>query len=178
MGDGTGVVTKPIMFLSSYAPLLMILAIRFDGLGIQATCLLLAVAGILGLFILMHFQHEDRSQQGRYTLKDVRQAGEGASSYLASYLLPFVMIDSPSVWDLVAYGGFFFVAYVVTVNTGIIQVNPTLFCLGYRIYFVTDHEGAQRYLIGKSRAMITKDATVLASRMTNDVLLFEEVITQ
>lgn len=176
-GVGTGWLTLPLMFLSSYAPLLMILAIRFEKTWLRLACVALAAVGIVGLRVLMRLHREPLDQQGRYALTDVRGAGEGASSYLAGYLLPFVTISNPSVTDLVAYAGFFAVAYVVTTRTGIIQVNPTLFLLGYRVDSVTDDRGAQRYLLSKTRDSITQGVTVRASRMSNEVLIFEGFVT-
>lgn len=175
MNEGTGWLTKPLMFLSSYAPLLLIFAVRFEEGWLQITCAALALVGIFGLLALMRFQHEPREQQGRPTLEKVRQAGAGASSYLAGYLLPFVTISGPSLRDLAAYVGFFAVAYVVTTRTGIIQVNPTLFLLGYRVDSITDEQGSQRYLLSRTKETITRGTTVWTSRMTNDVLLFEGV---
>lgn len=176
-GGGAGWLTLPLMFLSSYAPLLLILAIRFDESWLRATCVALAAVGIVGLLALMRLHREPLGQQGRHTLTGVRGAGEGASSYLAGYLLPFVTIGNPSLTDLIAYAGFFVVAYVVTTRTGIIQVNPTLFLLGYRVDSITDEHGAQRYLLSKTRDSITHGVTVRASRMSNDVLIFEGVVT-
>lgn len=172
-GGGTGWLTLPLMFLSSYAPLLLILAIRFEDSWLRLTCVALAVVGIVGLLALMCLHHEPLDQQGRHTLKEVRGAGEGASSYLAGYLLPFVTIGNPSLTDLAAYVGFFVVAYVVTTRTGIIQVNPTLFLLGYRVDSITDEHGAQRYMLSRTRDSLTQGVTVRASRMTNDVLISE-----
>lgn len=176
MNEGTGWLTKPLMFLSSYAPLLLILAIRFEEGWLRITCATLAVLGVLGLLALMRFQHERPEQQARHTLTKVRQAGEGASSYLAGYLLPFVTISSPSLTDLAAYVGFFAVAYAVTTRTGIIQVNPTLFLFRYTVDSITDEHGSQRYLLSRTRQRVAPGATVWTSRMTNDVLLFERVV--
>ena len=174
--DGSGRLTVPLMFLSSYAPLLCILAIRFDDLWLRIACVVLAAVGVLGLLALMRLHREPVEQQGRHTLRQVRGAGEGASSYLASYLLPFVTISSPSATDLLAYFLFFVVAYVVTTRTGIIQVNPTLFLVGYRVDAITDGHGAQRYLLRKIKHGVAEGDTVRASRMTSDVLIFEGVV--
>lgn len=173
---GSGWLTLPLMFLSSYAPLLLLLAIRFEESWLRTTCVALAVIGMVGLMTLMRLHREPLDQQGEHILTEVRGAGEGASSYLAGYLLPFVTIGNPSPTDLVAYAGFFVVAYVVTTRTGIIQVNPTLFLLGYRVYSVTDKHHAQRYLLSRTEESITPGVTVRASRMTNDVLIFEGVV--
>lgn len=177
MSDGTGLLTKPLMFLSSYAPLLLILAIRFDPAWLRLTCMGLAALGIGGLLLVMRLQHEPPEHQARRELLEVRQAGEGASSYLAGYLLPFVTIGSPTPADLAAYGGFFVVAYVVTTRTGIIQVNPTLFLLGYSVHSITDTTHSRWYLISKTKERITRGSSVRTSRMTNDVLIYEATVT-
>lgn len=175
MNDGTGFLTKPLMFLSSYAPLMLILAIRFDECLLRVACVLLAVLGVAGLRVFMGLQHDPPEQRGRHTLVEVRHAGEGASSYLAGYLLPFVTISNPTATDLLAYLGFFVVAYVVTTRTGIIQVNPTLFLFGYRIDSIIDDRDTQRYLLSRTKERVTAGTTVWTSRMTSDVLLFEGV---
>lgn len=173
--DGSGLLTRPLMFLSSYAPLLLILAIRFEDLWLRITCFVLAAVGFLGLLVWIRLHRQPLEQQGRHTLRTVRGAGEGASSYLASYLLPFVTIGSPSVADLLAYFVFFCVAYLVTTRTGIIQVNPTLFLVGYRIDAITDAHGVQRYMLRKAKQEVPEDGNVRASRMTSGILIFEGV---
>lgn len=165
--------TKPFMFLSSYAPLLLLLALRFENTCLRTALALLAVAGMVGLLVLLRLHHEPASLQAQTHITAIRPAGEGASAYLAGYLLPFLTVANPNLCDLVSYGGFFLVAYAVTAKTGVIQVNPTLFLLGYNIFAVTDDTAAQRYLLARTRENITPGTTVMTSRMTNDVLLFE-----
>lgn len=173
MGRGTGLLTKPFMFLSSYAPLFLLLAFRFEEISVRIVCVLLAVLGISGLLILVRLHHEPPMQQARTQVTAIRSAGEGASAYLAGYLLPFLTVNKPGVSDLIAYGGFFLIAFAVTARTGLVQVNPTLFLLGYEIFSLTDDTGAQRYLLARTRERITPGTTVMTSRMTNDVLLYE-----
>lgn len=175
MNAGAGLLTKPLMFLSSYAPLLILLAIRFEGTCLRLACLLLALLGVAGLLVLMRVQHKRSGQQARTTIETIRPAGEGASSYLASYLLPFLTVSNPSGCDLVVYGGFFLIAFAITAKTGIIQVNPTLFLLGYDIYSITEDKGSQRYLLSRTKESITAGTTVMTSRMSNDVVLFERI---
>lgn len=44
---------KPLLFVSSYAPLFALLAIRFDQLWLILTCSGLAVAGVGALWLLL-----------------------------------------------------------------------------------------------------------------------------
>lgn len=173
MNAGTGWLTKPFMFLSSYAPLLLLLTLRFDDACLRTASALLALVGVVGLLLLLRLHHEPASLQARTHITAIRPAGEGASAYLAGYLLPFLTVSNPSTRDLIIYVGFFLVAFAVTTKTGVIQVNPTLFLLGYNIFAVADDTGAQRYLLARTRENITPGTTVMTSRMTNDVLLYE-----
>lgn len=175
MADGTGVLTKPLMFLSSYAPLFVILAIRFETLWLRIACISIAAMGIAGLFLLMHFQHTPVDEQGKHHLLTASPAGEGASSYLAGYLLPFVTVGTPSPSDLTAYAVFFLVAYLVHARTEIIRVNPALFLFGWKVYAVTDCKGFQGHLISRAKEKVVPGAKVFASRMTGDLLLLERV---
>ncbi|OMC38988.1 hypothetical protein A5740_02805 [Mycobacterium sp. GA-1841] len=170
MADGTGWLTKPLMFLSSYSPLFAMLAIRFDGCPLRIACGLAAAVGLAVLPVVMHFQRTGCPNQ--HTLDVVRPAGGGASAYLAGYLLPFLTVSNPSAADLAAYGVFITVTFLVHVRTEIIQVNPTLFLFGWRIYAFTDSGGLDGHLICRRR--ILSGDTVQAYRMTNDILLLAE----
>lgn len=171
------------MFLSSYAPLFLLLAIRFDGPALRIACGVAAVVGVVGMLALLH-----RQQHGPpalpYKVIDAQPAGTEASAYLAGYLLPFVTASEPGTRDLVAYVLFGVVAYAVHARTGIIQVNPLLFVLGWSVLRVTTTSrsstsgpgaaaypatGSSRYLITKRR--IVPPEEVSASRMADDVLV-------
>lgn len=167
MNAGTGVLTKPLMFVSSYAPLFVLLALRFDGATLRVVCGALALVGVVAAVWIL------RAQRGvtpdEYEVREARPAGTEASAYLAGYLLPFLTVSQPSGSDLAAYVLFIVVAGVVHVRTGIIQVNPTLFCLGWTILAVTDGHGVQRYLVTRHRYV--RGDTLQAVAMGDDVLL-------
>ncbi|RBA33798.1 hypothetical protein DQ226_11615 [Dietzia maris] len=167
MRDGTGWLTKPLMFVSSYAPLFIMLAIRFEDVWLRAGCALAAAVGLIALPTVMRLQEVGSPTE--HSVTDVEPAGSGASSYLAGYLLPFLTVSSPTAADLIAYGVFLVVAFLVHMRTELIQVNPTLFLYGWRIFSITDANGLQTHLICKER-ILTGDR-VMAYRMTDDVLV-------
>lgn len=112
---------KPLMFLSSYAPLFAILAIRVESAPVRWVCVALAAAGIAALIAILTLNR--RTAPAQSTLTAVRNAGAEAASYLAGYLLPFLVVAQPTVWDLTAYALFLAVVGLVTIKTGVIQVN-------------------------------------------------------
>lgn len=171
--DGTGILTNLIMFLSSYAPLLVILVIRFDNTRFVSTILIIvAASSIVGLLCWLRSQHDPDTQQARFRLSSVRKSGDGASAYLASYLLPFVTIENPTVRDLLAYAVFFVVAFLVTKRAGIIQVNPALSLLGYRVFEMIDQHGSDRLLLVPAGKDVSNGEWIRASRMSNDILFY------
>lgn len=92
---------RPLLFLSSYAPLFGLLAIRFEQLWLWISCTVLAALGVVCLWLLLRL--DARSSPGPHTLASVRDAGVEAAGYLAAYLLPFLTVATPtgsSVWIL------------------------------------------------------------------------------
>lgn len=156
---------KPLMFLSSYAPLFAILAIRVQTMSIRLACVALAVAGVLALLLILNLDR--RTTRAEATLMEVRNAGAEASSYLAGYLLPFLVVADPTMSDVLAYTLFLIVVGVVTIRTGVIQVNPLLFVVGYSVYHVTDSTNTRYYLL--SRRRLTVGTTVLTTSLSDDV---------
>jgi hypothetical protein len=67
------------------------------------------------------------------------------------------------------YCGFFFVVAVVSTNTSVIQVNPVLYLLGWKVYTVEDTHGFKRLLI--SVQSVDLNSSIKCTRLSNDVLI-------
>ncbi|GAA2057012.1 hypothetical protein [Leifsonia soli] len=142
---------KPLLFLSSYAVLFALLAIRIDQPAARWTMAGLSIAGILSLILILRL---NKSQtRAEHTISEVSNAGSEAAAYLAGYLLPFLVVANPTAADWLAYALFLIVALVINVRTGIIQVNPLLFLLGYSIYKVKSTTGATFYIVARGRLL-------------------------
>ena len=131
------------------------------------SCCVLAVLGVASLWVLLHL--DARVTVSPHVLTTAKDAGPEAASYLASYLLPFLTVSSPSVRDVVAYIGFLVVAGAVQLRSSVIQVNPLLYVLGYRVLAVEDDRGLKAYLVSRGRPAVGE--RVLASRFRDDVLI-------
>jgi hypothetical protein len=120
-----------LWFLSSYAPLWAMLGLRFDPLVLQIGCFSLAAvsAGVVVL-VLFHCSGE-RPTDNETTISG--DAGADVSGYLAAYLLPFLTVSSPSARELIAYVVFLVVAGVIYVRSGLMQINPTVYLLRWRV---------------------------------------------
>lgn len=134
------------LFLSSYVPLFVIAAVRVDDARLRASLILLAATGVWSLFSLIRVSRSIEPRVVEPT--NVMDLGSEVASYVATYLLPFVMVGEPDSADLVAYSLTLLTIAVVFVKSDMVGVNPLLYLLGYRIYGVdgvrTTAVGAQR----------------------------------
>jgi hypothetical protein len=156
---------KPLLFFSSYAPLFAILALRFSPRWLVWSCVALAIAGVLALSVLLLAQRSVGA--GTHKIERVEEAGQEAAAYLAAYLLPFVTISAPGFRDLAAYGTFLVVAAAIHMHSPVVQINPLLYVMGYRVLRVTDSHDASFYLV--CRSSVVKGDRIKASLWDADV---------
>jgi len=76
----------------------------------------------------------------------VKDASGDVAGYLATYLLPFVTVSSPSARDLVGYGILAAVIVAIFLRSELAQINPTLYLLGMRVAVITVN-GKDQYLV-------------------------------
>lgn len=158
---------KPLLFLSAYAPLFALLAVRFRPLELVIPCLALAVLGVIALMLLLRL--DARATPGVHRLKDVKDAGAEAGAYLGAYLLPFLTVSAPSVRDAIAYVGFIIISAAIYLRSSVVQINPMLYLLGYRVLQVVDANGLQAYFVTRRRVDV--DQRIAATRFRDDVLI-------
>ena len=124
------------LFLSSYVPLFVVSAIRFENTGLQIFLGVTAVVGTVSLVSLIHVS-ANRVQPRVAPATSVRDLSSEVAAYVATYLLPFVTVDQPGWRDLLAYAIVFLTLGVVFVNSDLVGVNPLLYLLGYRVFAVS-----------------------------------------
>jgi hypothetical protein len=164
---------KPLLFMSSYAPLFALLAIRFEERPLWISFSVLAVLGAAALWLLLRL--DSRAAAGPHDLTAVSDAGGEAAAYLASYLLPFLTVSTPGPRDIAAYVGFLIVAAAVYLRSSLVQVNPLLYLFGYQVLSVTDSFGLQAYLIVKGKVPV--GSRILATRFGSEVLVARAMLS-
>jgi peptidoglycan/LPS O-acetylase OafA/YrhL len=155
------------LFISSYVPLFVILAIRFRDLELEVACILAAALGATSLVLLLWKAR--RIQPDPHRIETVADRGAEVAGYLATYLLPFVTVTEPSARDIAAYVAFLAVVGIVYVQSDMVQINPLLYLFGYRVSAVTTGDGWSGVLI--SRSQPRRGSAVLASRLQDTVAL-------
>lgn len=133
------------LLLSSYAALNLILFARINPQAPKLACLGLALIGIADGYRMTRMA-KDRDLQP-VIFKNVRDSGAEVAAYVATYVLPLIAAPNPDGWDLFAYGVYGVVIILISVNSKLLQVNPTLYGFGRRLVTVTRQDGTEQLLI-------------------------------
>lgn len=162
------------LFMSSYAPLFAVAAIRFDSVGLRVSFALIALFSFLALLTLVSTTRR-RVASREVVPTSVRDLGSEVSAYIATYLLPFVAVDRPDATDLAAYALVFVVLGIVFVNSDMIGVNPVLYMLGFKIYGVEgvriDRTGAHQEAFLVSARPVRSGMSVHVADLADGVLI-------
>jgi hypothetical protein len=135
------------LFWCSYAPLFAIFAIRFQTRGLEVGCGLLSVGGVAaGVAVLGRYR---KVSARSWTVRDAQDRGSEVAGYLASYLLPLIAVAQPGWRDVLAYLLFLAIVAVLYVRSGLIQINPTLYLLGWRLFAIGLGEDWHGYLLAR-----------------------------
>jgi hypothetical protein len=133
------------LLLSAYAPLFAILAVRFQGATLKWICGVLAGVGVAHLIVVLAVAPR-LSAARPYPVDAVEDASGEVAGFLATYLLPFVTVPSPSVDDVIGYLIFAAVVIAIFLRSNLAQVNPTLYVIGWRVVSI-EVNGRSRYLV-------------------------------
>jgi hypothetical protein len=124
-----------LWFLSSYAPLWIMLGLRFSSHVARISLIAFGAACIAYLVFIVSRSAGERPSNATLTITG--DAGADVSGYLAAYLLPFLTVPKPSLTDVIAYVIFVLVAGLVYVRSGLMQINPTIYLMGRRVLRAT-----------------------------------------
>jgi|GEM_PF-3373303 len=148
-----------LLFLSSFAPLFLALAMRFTETPLRLVSLGLAVTGIGVLWGVLAYW-AGRSEI-TIVAASVDDRGADVGGYVAAYLMPLLVVSEPSGWDIGAYALILFVIGTVYVRSRMIQFNPVLYLMGYRLYSITTQDGFQGYLIHRATPGVGEEIRVV-----------------
>lgn len=137
------------LFLSSYVPLLGIVSLRLweknSTLGFGS--LVLAGGFAVNLAILLNWRVAPRD----FRIEQIESGSNEVAGYIASYLLPFLVVGDMHWRDLLAYAILVWTIGLVMTRGDMLHINPLLSLLRYRIYTVTTVDSVTYYLIATGR---------------------------
>lgn len=173
-----------VLFLSSYAPLFLLVGLRSVGRSdvVTIACGVLIFLGALGTVVFL--QAAERKPTGTYQLLEVADRNGDVAAYAATYLLPFVTVFSGEWQDVATLAAFVVFLGVLYVRSRLIYVNPVLSILGYHLWSVIPKTAGDdsadsksvawpKYLLADTEA-IRKGQVIRAHRVTPTLLLFDE----
>jgi len=106
-------------------------ALRFESTWLRVMFGFLCLGGIIVAAYLLRRNRSDRPSNQKITVTG--DGGAEVSGYLAAYLLPFLSLAAPPLLDGLSYLIFLVVAGTVYIRSGLMQVNPTIYLLGWRV---------------------------------------------
>lgn len=162
--------TRLILFLSSYAPLFLIIAVRGwrDSRSLAIALAAIAVLSVLVLFVFLQFVRKLAAD--KVAVSSVISRDGDAMSYIVTYLLPFLAVKLNDPTDVVSLGLVLFVIGLLYVNSNMIHTNPVLNIAGYHIFEIEDSNGKTTALMCK-RSYIRIGSEIDAISVGDYVLL-------
>ena len=136
-----------VLFLSSYSPLFTILAIRFEDVKLRLVMAGIATVGVLLLVLLLLSSR--RAEPKRFMVSRVEDKGNDVAAYVATYLLPLIVLTVPTIPDLIGYAIFLAISAVVFVQSQMVVINPLVYMTGRRILLAHLDSGDSFYLINR-----------------------------
>jgi hypothetical protein len=152
-------IIRYILFLLAYIPIYLIAALKSIDPRLKTDCgltlsyqdiamnnlLPIALCG-LSFLLIIYFKIYARlalRPKGNpiFTIKSISPQHKEYVTYLGTYILPFVTLETKTIFDIIALVFMFLTIGFIFSKTNLIYTNPTLVFFGYDIYEVEDVEG-------------------------------------
>lgn len=127
------------LFISSYSPALLILAVRAYDRSWTLFWLSLGLAIAAALSFYLFIRVTRRRGPFRANVVELEPRDAELAAYVATYLLPFVVVFGAKPQDVVALALFLAFIGLLWVDSGLIYLNPLLALARYRVYVVRLH---------------------------------------
>lgn len=145
--------TQLVLFLSSYSPFFLILAIRgtLDTHVPRSVLYIVAGVSIVGLFSYVRFTQRLATE----VITPVRVSPKDGDvmSYIVTYILPFLDMKFDGPGDSTALWLLFGTLAILYVNSNMLFVNPVLNLAGYHTFEIEDDDGCVRVLLTRQRSI-------------------------
>lgn len=158
------------MFVSSYSPLFVVLAIQAHDWRVSVGLLAGAALGVLGLEVIL--REARKTSPEVVEARSVEPKSAEIAAYLASYLIGFVTNGLTDWRDASAFGIYLIVLAVVYARTGLIYINPVLALQGYKLVSATagsEQDAASVVVITKNDSV--RPRNLKGVRLINGVYL-------
>lgn len=161
---------RATLFLSSYAPLFVVLGLldSFESRAASIACFVLAGVSLAGLWLA--FISWRRLAVTQVTASRVRHRDSDAIAYVATYLVPFASLGVDSSRERVALLLFLALVAVLYVQAHLFYVNPVLALVGFRLFELETDNGKIMLVITR-RSYLAVGTTLKAHTLSDYVVL-------
>jgi hypothetical protein len=136
-----------VLLLSSYSPLFLIAAIRMECEQTRQCLIWLGTA--FTLLLVIPLLATSRSAPEDYKLASVENASGEVAAYVATYILPLLVVSDTRLVDLAAYAVVLMLIGLIMIRGELLHYNPWIFILGRTIHTVRMASGRTYYLVAK-----------------------------
>ena len=127
---------KIFLFLSSYSPLFIILAIK----SYQYFYLVLSFVGLVVIsnIVLFFVLFKSKKMSGDYyKINKIEDKSSQFLEYIIAYIIPFLGFNLLQITDVLILGILFFMIASIYINSDLIYMNPVMNLFKYKLYKVT-----------------------------------------
>ena len=143
-------ITKFILFLSSYCFLYILIGVKnYQNELIYYSSFGLVVISIILVLNILHKAHKRADKI--ITIKEIDNDNSNNLTYLLTYIIPFLAVEITTLNDIIIQFILFVFIGFLYVNSSMLQINPTLNLLGYKLYKIIDKNNDKYYLISRER---------------------------
>jgi hypothetical protein len=160
-----------VLFLSSFAPLLVVFGLLHSfGQGAASyTCYAAAAVSVGALFVSFRSWRRLATTEAR--VARARPRDSDIIAYVATYIVPFAALGVETWQQRGALLGFFVLVAVLYIRANLFYVNPLLAIFGFKLYEVETDTG--RVMLVISRAAYLKAGAALAVHSLSNYVFLE-----
>jgi hypothetical protein len=163
------VLTRLLLFLSSYFPLSLIFFVILVQEHRRAAIGILTVSGG-GLFWMLLYLRKAQKLSGiQLKIAGFHRRDAEGMAYIVTYIIPFLVIPFDGWKEGIALSIFFVVLGILYVNSDMIHINPMLNLFGYHLYEITTEDGGVLSLL--ARRSIRHKECITVVKLGDDILL-------
>jgi hypothetical protein len=167
--------TKILMFLSSYIPLYIILAVKFYNVH-PILSVILAIASLILFYFTKWFLNywSKKLEPTRDKVLQVERKDSEVIAYVFAYIFPFVNDSIFSGFqNIIAYLIFFLLLMLIYVRSNLIHINPILYAFGYYIYSIVTENNKVHIILSRNKRVLSGDIIQVVA--IGDDLFLEKV---
>lgn len=162
--------TRVVLFLSSYTPLFLIMAVKYGSANRYFALAMVLLGAISILLLLFYLKQSSRLAVDHVIVEKISGKDTEAMSYIVTYLIPFLDIKIDELSSSLSLLLLFLVVGVLYVHSNLIYINPTLNLMKYHLFEIELEGGNTSALLSKRR-FVERGASIPVVSLGEQILL-------